>query len=108
MVEGVEIELEIITPQFEVSGRVCDAVYIIKSIFLTMMALQSSTILRCMSMKIMATGQLQPHLDMERKGRRTIKVCFLQSVADAAFLPLDRRGEEKKGFKILQFSLPPV
>lgn len=39
------------------------------------MVLQSSTNLRCMNMEIMATEQLQPQLDMERKGRRTIKVC---------------------------------
>lgn len=82
-------------------------VYIIKSIFLTMVVLQSSTILRCMSMKIMPTEQRQPHLDVERKGRRTIQVCFLQSVADAAFPKLGRRGR-KTGFKMLQFSLPPV
>lgn len=46
-------------------------------------------------MKIMLTEQFQPHLDMDRKGRRTIKVCFLQSVADAIFIKLNRRGEKK-------------
>lgn len=55
-------------------------------------------------MKIMPTEQLQPHMEMKRKGRRTIKVCFLPSGADAAFLKLDRRG--KKRFHNVTFQSP--
>lgn len=45
------------------------------------MVLQSSTHLKRMNMKIMPTEQLQPQPDMETKGRRSIKVCFLHCVA---------------------------
>lgn len=70
------------------------------------MALQSSTNLRCMNMTIMPTEQLQPHLDMEKKGRRTIKVCSLQSGRCCIY----KTGQKRRGKKVamLHFSLPPV
>lgn len=43
--------------------------------FLTATVLQSSTILRCMNMKVMPTEQLQPPLD--RNSKRPIKVLYV-------------------------------